>query len=322
MNDLVFDLLESTIFSRALFTAAELNLAELIIQDPQTADTLARITNTDRPTLTRLLNFLCLKKVFLHNEQGIYSLPEKSHVMLANHPQTIKPFLLHDDETRWNSFGNLTYAIKTGKPAFDMLYGQDYFTSLKQAPELSKRFDDAMNIISAKEDTAIAKKLNLHGNVADIGGGNGQLLKQILEVQPGHVNGILFDLPTVVQHVPRTEKLTPVGGSFFENISITADVFLLKRVLHDWNDTQSESIMRNVVATMKPGNQLWIIDGILDQAQEQTKLAAVDLALLTIFGGQERTMAQFKTLIAKTGLTIVRIEHFTPLLSGICCTLQ
>ena len=322
MNSLAFDLLESTIFSRALFTAAELDLAELIAQAPHTIETLARITRTDESTLARLLNFLCLKKIFIRNELGIYALPESSQAMLADHPQSIKPYLLHDDETRWNAFGNLTYSIKTGNPAFDMLYGQDYFTSLKQSPELSKRFDDAMNIISAGEDAAIAKHLNLRGTVADIGGGNGQLIKQILATHPEQVTTVLFDLPNVVQHVPATKKLTTIGGSFFEPIKIDADIFLLKRVLHDWNDAQSESIMRNVVASMKPGNQLWIIDGILDQAQEKTKLAAVDLALLTIFGGQERAMAQFKTLIANVGLTILRIEHFTSLLSGICCTLQ
>lgn len=321
MNALVFELLENTILSRALFTAAELDIAEHIKKNPHTATTLARATNTTEATLIRLLNFLCLKKIFTCNTLGIYELPEASSQMLADHPQTIKPFLLHDDETRWNSFGNLTYSITTAKPAFDMLYGQDYFTSLKQSPELSKRFDDAMNIISEEEDVAIAKALSLKGIVADIGGGNGQLIKKILAQQPSTL-GVLFDLPTVVENITRENRLTAIGGSFFEKISIKADTFLLKRVLHDWNDAQSELILHNVVTTMEHGNQLWIIDGILDQAKEKTKLAAVDLALLTIFGGQERNISQFQGLIKKTGLTISHIQHFTPLLSGICCELS
>lgn len=322
MNSLVVELLEPIIFSRALFTAAELDLAEHLAKTPQTAATLARITHTHESTLIRLLNFLCLKNIFSCNQHGEYTLPATSSPMLASHPQSIKPFLLHDDETRWNAFGNLTYAIKTGKPAFDMLYNQDYFTSLKQAPELSKRFDNAMNIISAEEDATIAKHLSLHGTITDIGGGNGQLLKQILAIHPEQITTILFDLPNVVQHVPVTKNLTTVGGSFFETITIQADIFLLKRVLHDWNDVQSESIIHNVAASMKPGNQLWIIDGILDQAQAKTQLAAIDLALLTIFGGQERTLAQFERLITKNNLKIVHIKHFTPLLSGICCEPQ
>lgn len=321
MNKLIFDLLENVILSRALFTAAELDIAEHIIKNPQTAKTLARATNTEESTLTRLLNFLCLKKIFTCNALGTYELPEESRPMLAHHPQTIKPFLLHDDETRWNSFGNLTYSITNAKPAFDMLYGQDYFTSLKQSPELSKRFDDAMNIISSEEDAAIAKKLSLQGIIADIGGGNGQLLKKILAEQPT-ISGILFDLPTVVENIVENTRLTAIGGSFFEKISIKANTFLLKRVLHDWNDAQSESIIRNVANTMDRGNHLWIIDGILDQAEEKTKLAAIDLALLTIFGGQERGIKQFEELVNRAGLTILRIEHFTPLLSGICCSLR
>jgi hypothetical protein len=319
MNAIIFDLLESIMLSRALFTAAELNLAEHLEHGPQKTSNLAQITQTDAPTLERLLKYLSLKKIFTHNTNGTFSLPQSSAPMLGHHPETVKPFLVHDDETRWNSYGHLTYSIKTGKPSFDMLYSKDYFSSLKQAPELSQRFDDAMNIISRSEDVSIAKQLKLYGRVADIGGGNGQLLSEILSHQHDVSTAVLFDLPTVVEHVASKPNFEKIGGSFFEPLSCDADIFILKRVLHDWNDEQSTSILRNVVAAMKPQDSLWIIDGIIDKAQEPTILAAIDLALLAIFGGKERTFASIAKLVSDAGLKIVQETSLTPILSGIRC---
>lgn len=319
MNHLIFELLGATILSRALFTAAELNVAEHLQHSAQSSQMLAKLTQTDEATLERLLSYLSLHEIFTRNANGTYSLPEKSSVMLENHPQTIKPFLLHDDETRWNSFGHLSYSIKTGKPSFDMLYDKDYFSSLKEAPKLSQRFDSAMNIISRSEDASIAKHLKLEGRVADIGGGNGQLLKEILANQKNVTTAILFDLPNVVEAVLETSNYKKIGGSFFEPINCQADYFILKRVLHDWNDEQCTTILRTVGATMQPNNSMWIIDGILDKAEYPKLLAAIDLALLTIFGGKERTFNNLTQLVTRAGLKIIDTIEFTPILSGICC---
>ncbi len=316
---MITDLLESVIQSRALFTAAELNLAELLENNPQTADELAHKTKTHPEALSRLLQFLCLKNIVTRDASNRYALPASSHPMLGHHPQTIKPFLLHDDPTRWNSFGHLTYSITTGKPSFDMLYGKDYFSSLKENPELSKRFDQAMNIISQHEDALIANTLPLQGIVADVGGGNGQLAQVLIAQQAGITNAIVFDLPNVVAHMKPSAGITPMGGSFFEPMNITADVFILKRILHDWDNKQAHAILNNVSKTMSLTSDLWIIDGILDRAQNAPLLAAIDLGLLTIFGGQERTYAMFDDLINQSGLVITEIVPLTPILFAIRC---
>ncbi|MBM3887306.1 hypothetical protein FJ364_05240, partial [Candidatus Dependentiae bacterium] len=194
MNINQFDIIENITLSRALFTAAELNIAEYLETKPLALEELAFLTQTTPSTLKRLLYFLCLKNIFTHELDGTYSLPSHSQNLLQHHPASIKPFLLHDDESRWNCFGHLTYCIQSGKPAFDMLYGKDYFTSLKENPLLSKRFDEAINIISNQEDAAIAQQLSCHGVVADIGGGNGQLINKLI-TQTAVSSGILFDLP-------------------------------------------------------------------------------------------------------------------------------
>lgn len=177
----IFSLLKTIIFARALFVAADLNIAEHLASRPMSVDEIASVTHTQKIPLRRLLYFLELHDVFQKQDDGTYCLNDFSKTMCAQDPNTIKPFLVHDDETRWNSFGNLGYSITTGKASFDMLYGIDYFTHLKEHPLLSARFNDAMTIISAQEDAVIAKTLPFKNRVADIGGGMGQLISKIAE---------------------------------------------------------------------------------------------------------------------------------------------
>ncbi|MBM3886896.1 methyltransferase, partial [Candidatus Dependentiae bacterium] len=123
----------------------------------------------------------------------------------------------------------------------------------------------------------------------------------------------------VVTSVPLTPKLHVVGGSFFESIHITADMFILKRILHDWNDDQALLILNQIAATMHQNSTLLIIEGILDQAQQSSTLAAIDLLLLSIFGGKERSLQEFEELANQAGLVIFKVTTVTPLLSIILC---
>jgi len=223
----LYALLTSIMLARALFVAAELNLAEELAKQPLSAEELAIITGTNPSALSRLLNFLSLNDVFRKENDQKYYLTDFSHTMRSDHPDSIKPFLLHDDETRWNAFGNLGYSIRTGKASFDELYGTDYFNYLKKHPTLSERFDQAMTIISAQEDAYIANTLPFYGTVADIGGGNGQLINAL--AQKGVISkGILIDLPGAVEAAQLGTNCIKIAGSFFEPLRIKADAFILK----------------------------------------------------------------------------------------------
>jgi predicted transcriptional regulator len=314
----ITSLLNNIMLARALFVAAELDIAEHLSQQPMTAAQLAQVSNTDKDSLERLMHFLTLHEVFAKDSENKYHTTDFSTTMCANHPATIKPFLLHDDETRWNAFGNLVYSIKTGKASFDMLYGQTYFDYLKKHPQLSARFDQAMTIISNQEDEIIAKIISFYGTIADIGGGKGQLITNIMK-NNSHVTGILFDLPQVIQHHNADFLGKKVAGSFFEPLPLTADIFILKRILHDWHDEKALQILKNVSTAMNNNSKLYIIDGILDHAQDKKLLAAIDLALLTIFQGKERTLQEITHLVHKAGLEIVRIIHINEIMSAIEC---
>ncbi len=312
-------LLESIILARALFVAADLNIAEHLALKAMTADEIAIVTHTEASSLKRLLYFLELNDVFKKQEDQRYCLTDFSQTMRTDDPHTIKPFLLHDDETRWNCFGHLGYSIATGKASFDKLYGTDYFKHLKQHPLLSARFNDAMTIISAQEDAMIAKTISFKNRVIDIGGGTGQLINNIARTHT-LTEGILFDLPEVVAQADNLDPIcTKKAGSFFEPIACTADIFILKRVLHDWDDAESLKILNNVSNAMQEDSTLYIFDGILDYSENKKLLAAIDLSLLTIFQGRERTRADFEMLITAAGLEIVSIRPLGNLMCAIEC---
>lgn len=314
----VFSFLNTIILSRALFVACELNIAEHLTDKAISTEEIAHKTQTHKNSLNRLLYFLELHDIFIKDADGNYHNSDFSKMLCAEHPATLKPFLLHDDETRWNCYGHIGYSITTGKAAFNMLYGTSYFDYLKDHPILSKRFDEAMAVISHEEDKSIAKTIPFNGVVADIGGGKGQLLNNIMQVNP-KVQGILFDLPEVINNRGDADIFTKIAGSFFEPLALKADVFILKRIVHDWDNERALQILNNVSAAMQADSKLYIIDGILDRARDKKLLAAIDLALLTIFQGQERTLKEITELLSKANLEIVQIIQINDLISAIEC---
>lgn len=312
------ELLNRVMISRALFEVVNLNIPDLLHESPKKLEDLAHLTGTHAPALKRLMRALRANGIFSLNSAGCYQNNEVSAYLCQDHPQTLAPYVLHDDPTRWNALGNLGMSLKTGKPSFDQLYGTDYFKYVKDKPVLSKRFDDAMTVISAQEDALIAESVLFHGTVADIGGGAGQLLSKIKAKAPS-VQGILVDLPQVTQYVSAEAPFQVVAGSFFDTIPVRADIFILKRILHDWNDEQAIVLLRNVVAAMDEDSCLYIIDAIVDECENRALITDIDLRLLTIFGGQERERVDFERLCAQVGLRICTTKAISPIIHVLMC---
>ncbi len=314
----IFKILETVVLSRALYVACDLDLADALAERSMQIKELCELTGTNQDALTRLMNLLCLNQVFYKSEDNFYVNTDFSETMVATHPNTIKPFLLHDDESRWNSLGDLTHSIRTGKASFNQLYQTDYFSSLKSDMKLSKRFDEAMLIISRQEDAIIAKSISFNGIVADIGGGNGQLLNEILSKHPKVTGAILFDLPNVENKLIY-QNASKVVGSFFDEVNIKANDYILKRILHDWNDQQAELILKNVESSMGVDARLFIFEGLLDVSKNAKLLSSIDLYLLTILAGKERSLDNFKALLAKANLEVRAVHELTDLMFALEC---
>lgn len=313
-------------FSRALYVAAQLNIADILHQQPCTLAELATKTITHKSSLGRLLHLLQLQEVFTCDETGMYHNTALSTYMTADHPETVRPLLLHEDATRWNCLGNLDYSITTGSPVFDHLYGMPYFDYTSQDPLLNQRFNEAMTTISQFEEKSISTcyPFNNYSVIADIGGGRGGMLKNILK---NHTSpqAILADLPEAISdHQLLTEfpgRLSVQAVNFFEPIAVRADLYILKRILHDWSDEQAAQILKNIATAMPPQSRLLIIEALVDDEGAQAYLIAqIDLLLLAVFGGRERTKAEFKNLIDAAGLTILDIHKTDSLVSLIECS--
>jgi hypothetical protein len=315
----VWSISNQVMISRALYVAADLDLADQV-STPLPLKQLADRVGVDCFGLQRLLRCLMEYGIFAYDQNGLVCNTVSSMLLQKDHPQTIRPFILHDDPTRWNAIGNLGYSIKTGKASFDEIYHTDYFSYLKYNDLLSERFDEAMTIISQQEDKCIAQMINFNGIVADIGGGKGQLLQRIGQYNKSVTQLILFDLAQVQDNVEVSGTvMTQVAGSFFEPITVKADIFILKRILHDWDDEKALQILRNVSTAMIDENVLYIVDAVVDQCQDKKLILDIDLRLMTIFGGQERTKAELEALCNAAGLEIVAIQHLTSISHVIEC---
>lgn len=308
------------LLSRALFVAADLHVADILHQKPCSAYELASETNTHPEALQRMMHFLILNDFFMQDTQQVYHNNQNSEYIRCDHPQTVRPFVLHDDSTRWNALGNLDYSITNNTPSFNHLYEIDYFSYTAQHPVLSKRFDEAMSIISAHENALIAQQCFFSGTVADIGGGEGKLLKEIIAHNPDVAQGLVIDLPHVINNLKSdSPKLEYSAGDFFQPLNITADTILLKRIIHDWNDEQATIILRNIANTMQPQTRLLIIDAVTDLCKSPAFLAGIDLLLLSIFGGKERNQKEWHALCTDAGLLIHHIHELTPEIHAIEC---
>ncbi len=308
----IHSLAHAYLLSSAICAAAELGIADSLWDHPaQTLDQLANALNADRRSLFRLLRYLVSHQIFSQNENGSFSLNPEASYLAKKHPESIQGDLLVATGPRWNAIGAIHEAALHGKPAFDVLYGKTYFEYLSQNPEAEKRFNVHMTTYTQDEDRLLPPLLPLKetDTVMDIGGGEGQFLNQVLQRFP-NVYGILFDLETAVSH-PKIQqdqsRWQAHGGSFFDSFpENTADVFILKRVLHNWSDEDCLKILKNIAQAMKDGSKLLVIEGVVPEDTSRHHSKDTDLFLMTLFAGSERTEDEFKELAKKSGLEIVR----------------
>ncbi len=299
--------------SEALHVTAELGIADKLVEGPKDLATLAKAVAVNEDALERVLRLLVQKNVFVLNQHNQYDLNEISQLLRSNVPGSLRAFLQYREIPRLNAYRELFYSVKTGNPAFNHIYGTDYFSYISQDEKLAAKFDDFMAKITETEVSYITQEIDFaqYPLIADIGGGRGVLLGQILHDFP-NVKGCLVDLPEAINkaHYVKmyTDRCELLPQSFFEGIPEGKDLYIMKQVLHDWDDVKCTLILNNLAKAMSVNSHFLIIEP-LKTIQEQSLLEnEVDLCLLTFLGGRRRSELEFSDLLAHSGLKIDKIE--------------
>ncbi|HLH87972.1 MAG TPA: methyltransferase [Xanthobacteraceae bacterium] len=294
--------------SQALFVAAQLGVADRLAERPLDRFELATLTGADAAALGRVMRTLCALGIFSQSPSGQFSLRPVGQFLRSELPGSYRAGVLFQaGAVRWLCWSQLLDTVRTGVSASERLLGKPLFEFYAANPEESKIHDDAMRAASASHARTILDALDLtrDGVVVDIGGGSGELLTAILAANCG-LRGILFDLPDVIDRA--VPGLAAIGdrcaverGSFFERVPRNGDIYLLKQILHDWDDERAGAILRCARRCMPDNARLVVIERKLPEvaapeADLETFLTDLEMLVMTS-GGRERTEAEFRSLL-------------------------
>jgi hypothetical protein len=300
--------------SRALGLAAKLGVADLLKDGPRHADALAAATGTHAPALRRVMRLLASAGVFAEKDDGSFALTPLGECLRAGVPGSARAmvtlFAGQGIQESWKELGN---------PAYRLRGLDDPFKDPARTPEDTANFDAAMADFTTLAAMAVAATYDFSTvkTVVDVGGGNGALLIGILQAHP-HLHGTVFDQPSAAERARQriaehglADRCRAVGGDFFKEVPSGADAYLLKHVIHDWDDERAAAILANCRRAMGDQSKVLILEGVypkhVDQSLEARGAAANDVNMLVCTGGRQRSEAEFRALYDTVGFELTRI---------------
>lgn len=314
-------MLAGAIVTQAIHTAAMLNLADLVKDSPKSLQELATEIGIPSRSLIRLLRSLVTAGIFAEVESELFGQNELSYLLRSDIPHSMRDIaLMYGDEWQWRPWEALLYSLQTEKPAFEHLYGMSLWQYFQECnPRSGQIFDSAMTNLANLVNISIASSYDFSqfSTLVDIGGGEGSLLRTILRAHPT-LEGILFDQPAVLEKARNqfnqegiAERCTFVPGTFLKDIPVEADAYLIKHIIKGWNDHEAIAILRNCQRAMKPKAKLLMVEHLLAQKGMLFE-KLVDLQLLLVATGGERTEEEYRRLFEAAGLTMSLIPTSTP----------
>ncbi len=303
--------------SQAIHVAAALGIADLLGDGPRGSDDLAAEAGVHPGSLYRLLRALAAVGVFREEADRRFSLAPMGRCLRSDAERPVGPYAAFVGRPyQWSAWGHLLHGVRTGETAFRHVHGADPWEYRSRHPEEGAVFDRAMTAMSRRmaQATISAHDFSRYGRVVDVGGGHGAMLAAVLAAHPA-ARGILFDQPSVVAGAAEVlrgagvaERCEVVGGDFFERVPGGGDAYLLKTVLHDWDDATSARILSAVRATMPPGSRVVLVEQFQPRNRPHPFTSLTDLQMLTqTDGGRERSRDELRALLAGAGLTPTRV---------------
>ncbi|AFM16939.1 hydroxyneurosporene-O-methyltransferase [Mycolicibacterium chubuense NBB4] len=306
--------------TQVLYVAAKLGIADRIAKAPACAADLATQLGADPDALHRLMRAMASRGVLRERRDGTFVLTAAGEALRSDVPGSMRDMVLFiGHPARWADWGELLYSVQTGLPASDKLRGMPFFEYLETDADLAEAFNNAMTAASGLSNEVALNSYDFTGArlVVDVGGGHGAVLATILRSEPA-ARGVLFDLPTVVAGAGPllsaagvAQRCTVEGGSFLESVPDGGDVYVMKNIIHDWNDDDALTILRNIRTAIadagdRPG-RLILLEMVLPERATSFIGHMLDLEMLLMLRGKERTRAQYADLLARAGFRLNRV---------------
>lgn len=304
--------------AQILYVTVELGIADLIADGPRSYAEIAEKTGTHPRTLRSLLRALVGQGIATQVDADQFALTEVGGQLRADAPGSVRDqILLTTAPELWRAWGDLATIVRTGEPSRQPGTGWTPLEWLLQDPIGSVKLHELSGQSTRALAPGIAEAADFtrFGLVADIGGGDGTLIAGILTAVPG-LRGVLYDLPSAVETAPPTldaagvtDRCQIIGGDFFQSVPPGADAYMLKYVVHDWNDDQVATILRNCREVMHTEGRLFIVETVVPPIMTaDNPIAVADLGVLVGCGGAERTADEYRWLLEAGGFTLTTIK--------------
>jgi len=302
--------------SQSIYVAAKLGIADLLKDSPKSCDELATATGTNAPSLYRVLRALASLGVFAETQPNHFTLTPLAACLQSDVPDSFRAFVILLGEEHYRAWGDLLHGVQTGGSPFENVYGMNLFDYLAQNPESAKIFDESMTNASAIESATIAASYDFSSiqTLVDVAGGEGLLIASILKSNPT-LKGVLFDRPYVIERAKRfleaegvLERCQLAAGNFFESVPEGGDAYILKHIIHDWDDERAIAILKQCHKVMPANGKILVAEQVIPPGNQPFRGKFLDLHMLAVLpGGRERTEAEYRALFEKAGFKLTRI---------------
>ncbi len=302
--------------SRAMGVAAELGIADALKDGPKTADALAAETGVHARSLYRVLRACASVGVFAEDEEKRFHLTPLAEPLRSDVPGSLRSFVtMMTTDWQYEVWAHLPYSVRTGLPAFDKVHGMSSFEYFWSNEKAGREFNDAMTSNSAFTSAAVVEAYDFADTqkLVDVGGGHGLLLASILQQYP-HMHGVLLEMPAIVdaarpllESYGVAERCERVAGNFFEGVPAGGDTYIMKHIIHDWNDEQCVAILQHCRNGMTANGKVLVVEMVLPEGNEPSLGKFLDLQMLLFLPGCERTEAEYRQLFDRAGLELTRI---------------
>jgi SAM-dependent methyltransferase len=301
--------------SQAVYVAAKLGVADLLKDGPESCKSLAATMRVDQQALSRLMRALSSVGVFAQSPGERFALAPIGQSLQSNVPGSLRQAVITIGEIHYQAWGSLLHSVQTGSPAFNHVFGLSLFDYLHSNTESAATFNQGMTDLSSMLAYAVLMAYDFFAirSIVDVGGGHGGFLKKILEFHP-EIGGTVFDLPSTIETTKEYlnsatcgGRCTSLGGDFFKDVPAGADAYILCGVIHDWDDDHALQILKNCHRAMTKKGRVLLVETVVPDTDANCFSKLLDLNMLAMTGGRERTKAEFCALFDASGYKLTKI---------------